>query len=77
MIPYDERKPMDPSGIRVGTPALTTRGMKTDEMGRIAGWMLQVLRNPADESLATRIRGEVRQLCRHFPVPAVRIEGQV
>ena len=45
MIPYDERKPMDPSGIRVGTPALTTRGMGTAEMRRIAGWMLQVLRN--------------------------------
>jgi glycine hydroxymethyltransferase len=74
MIPYDERKPMDPSGIRVGTPALTTRGMKTEEMRRIAGWMLQVLKNPDDEPLATRIRGEVRELCRHFPVPAARIE---
>jgi glycine hydroxymethyltransferase len=73
MIPYDERKPMDPSGIRVGTPALTTRGMKTDEMRRIAGWMLQVLKNPDDESLATRIRGEVRELCKHFPVPAAQI----
>jgi glycine hydroxymethyltransferase len=73
MIPYDERKPMDPSGIRVGTPALTTRGMGVDEMRRIAGWMLQVLRNPADESLATRIRGEVTELCKHFPVPAARL----
>jgi glycine hydroxymethyltransferase len=73
MIPYDERKPMDPSGIRVGTPALTTRGMGTDEMRRIAGWMLEVLRSPADESLATRIRGEVRELCKQFPVPAARL----
>ncbi len=73
MIPYDERKPMDPSGIRVGTPALTTRGMGVAEMRRIAGWMLEVLRDPANESLATRIRGEVRELCKHFPVPAARM----
>jgi glycine hydroxymethyltransferase len=70
MIPYDERKPMDPSGIRVGTPALTTRGMGSGEMRRVAEWMLSVLRNPADELLGTRIRGEVRELCKQFPVPA-------
>jgi glycine hydroxymethyltransferase len=74
MIPYDERKPLDPSGIRVGTPALTTRGMGTGEMGRIADWMLSVLRNPADEALATRIRGEVREMCKQFPVPAARVK---
>jgi glycine hydroxymethyltransferase len=73
MIPYDERKPMDPSGIRVGTPALTTRGMGTSEMQRVAGWMLAVLRSPADEALLQRIGGEVRELCKHFPVPAARL----
>jgi glycine hydroxymethyltransferase len=73
MIPYDERKPMDPSGIRIGTPALTTRGMGPQEMKRIAGWMLAALASPDDEPLHTRIRGEVRDLCRHFPVPAARI----
>ncbi|HND54885.1 MAG TPA: serine hydroxymethyltransferase, partial [Pirellulaceae bacterium] len=70
MIPYDERKPMDPSGVRVGTPALTTRGMGTDEMKRIGAWMLDALRNPSDAERLARIRGEISELCRHFPVPA-------
>ena len=69
MIPFDQRKPMDPSGIRIGTPALTTRGLGRREMQSIGGWILQVLKAPDDESLAKRIRGEVLQLCRQFPVP--------
>ena len=69
MIPFDQRKPMDPSGIRIGTPALTTRGMGTDEMRRVGGWILQVLRSPDDQSLLQNIRGQVAELCRHFPVP--------
>jgi glycine hydroxymethyltransferase len=69
MIPFDQRKPMDPSGIRLGTPALTTRGMGHDEMRRIGGWILETLRSPEDESLAARIRHEVGDLCRQFPVP--------
>jgi glycine hydroxymethyltransferase len=70
MIPYDERKPLDPSGIRIGTPALTTRGMGMDEMSRIGGWIVQILRSPDDAGLAERIRGEVRELCDSFPVPS-------
>ncbi len=73
MIPYDERKPMDPSGIRIGTPALTTRGMGIDEMKRIGGWILEILKSPEDEALAGRIRGEVKHLCESFPVPAARL----
>ncbi|HEX7376486.1 MAG TPA: serine hydroxymethyltransferase [Pirellulales bacterium] len=70
MIPYDERKPLDPSGIRIGTPALTTRGMGVDEMRRIGDWMVEVLRSPDDAPLLARVRGQVSDLCQSFPVPA-------
>jgi glycine hydroxymethyltransferase len=74
LIPFDERKPRDPSGVRIGTPALTTRGMGTEQMRTIGGWMLQSLRSPEDAGLHEKIRGEVRDLCTHFPVPAARGE---
>ncbi len=73
MIPYDERKPMDPSGIRLGTPALTTRGMGTDEMKRIATWILQVLKNPGDAALVETTKREVAELAEQFPAPAARL----
>jgi len=69
MIPFDTRKPMDPSGIRVGTPALTTRGMGPDEMRRIGGWILGALQHPDDAARHERIRGEVVDLFSHFPAP--------
>jgi glycine hydroxymethyltransferase len=69
MIPFDRRKPLDPSGIRIGTPALTTRGMGCDEMRQIGGWILEVLKSPGDEKLIARVRGAVGELCRQFPVP--------
>lgn len=70
MIPFDERKPMDPSGIRVGTPALTTRGMGCDQMRAIGGMILDILRTPDDETLAERVRGQVAELCKQYPVPS-------
>jgi glycine hydroxymethyltransferase len=69
MIPFDQRKPMDPSGIRIGTPALTTRGMGVDEMRRIGGWIVEVLRSPEDEVLLQNIHDQVAELCRQFSVP--------
>jgi glycine hydroxymethyltransferase len=72
MIPYDPRKPMDPSGIRIGTPALTTRGMGPGEMRKVANWIIQALKGASDEAALAKIRREVLELCQQFPVPAAR-----
>jgi len=71
LIPFDERKPMDPSGIRIGTPALTTRGMGVGEMRQIGEWIIAALRAQDDDEALVRIRGEVSELCSHFPVPGI------
>jgi glycine hydroxymethyltransferase len=70
-IPFDPRPPMDPSGVRVGTPALTTRGMKEAEMRQIAQWITTVLANPDDEKRLQKIRGDIQSFCQQFPVPTV------
>jgi len=68
VIPDDPRSPMDPSGIRIGTPAATTRGMKEEEMKIIAGWINEALENPGDEKMLKRMRREVKALCKKFPI---------
>jgi len=68
-IPFDTRPPLDPSGIRIGTPALTTRGMKEPEMRLIAGWIGQVLWSPGDKGVQEKISGEARELGKQFPAP--------
>lgn len=73
MIPFDQRKPLDPSGIRIGTPALTTRGLGVTQMAEIGGWICQALKNPDDESLISTIRSRVSDMCQHFPVPAAAV----
>ncbi|MBE0603823.1 MAG: ribose 5-phosphate isomerase B [Deltaproteobacteria bacterium] len=74
-VPFETRSPFVTSGIRIGTPALTTRGMKEREMERIGGWIADVLASPADETLRKRVSAEVRTLCRSFPLYAERLEG--
>lgn len=68
VVPDDPRGPMDPSGIRIGVPALTTRGMKEHEMKVIARWIDAVLRSEGDTRVLGKIRSAVKQLCRQFPV---------
>src|SRR6202046_2281790 len=71
-IPYDKNPPLKPSGIRIGTPALTTRGMKEAEMRTIAAWIVSALDKRNDDAALTRIRGEVAELANQFPLYAWR-----
>jgi glycine hydroxymethyltransferase len=70
-IPYDPQPPAKASGIRVGTPAVTTRGFKEEDMDTIARMMSEVLRSPADEQVKERVSREVLELCARFPVPGI------
>lgn len=69
MIPDDTRKPMDPSGLRIGVPAITTRGMKEREIRIIAGWINQAIENHTDVKVLNKLSGEVVKLCKKFPLP--------
>lgn len=69
MIPFDPRKPLDPSGIRLGTPALTTRGMKQAEMKQVARWITEVLVSGGDAAVTARVKAGVLELSKQFPAP--------
>jgi glycine hydroxymethyltransferase len=71
-VPFDPRKPFDPSGLRIGTPAVTSRGMGKAEMGKLAEWIDRVVANAADEATIQKVAGEVRELCSKFPAPGLR-----
>ncbi len=77
-IPFDTNPPLKPSGIRIGTPALTTRGMKEDEMRQVGHWIAQALNNRTDAQVLGKIRREVLQLCEAFPLyPERRAKAMV
>ena len=67
-VPFDERSPFVTSGIRIGTPAVTTRGMKENEMVKIGEFIVEVLKNPSDETVKNDIKQEVHALCAKFPL---------
>jgi glycine hydroxymethyltransferase len=71
VIPDDPRPPLRPSGLRLGTPACTTRGMGEDDMGRIAHWIVKTLRHPKDAAAVEATREEVKATCRRYPVPGI------
>ncbi len=70
-VPFDERKPFNPSGIRLGTPAITSRGMKEDEMRLIAHWMHLIATNMGKPEVEEEIKKEVEALCNQFPAPGL------
>ena len=73
MVPGDHRKPFVTSGVRLGTPALTSMGMEEPEMDRVAAWIDTICRNMENlEATAKKVRGEVAELCAQFPVPGIR-----
>lgn len=71
VIPDDPNPPLRPSGIRLGTPAATTRGMREHEMRLLAGWIVEVLRAPSDEATLARVREQVERACASFAVPGL------
>jgi glycine hydroxymethyltransferase len=72
-VPFDPRKPFSPSGLRLGTPSITSRGMKEGDMDAIAGWIDEVIAHVDDETVAARVCSEVREFCHNFPAPGLPI----
>jgi glycine hydroxymethyltransferase len=72
-VPFDTRSPFVTSGVRIGTPASTTRGLKEKEMRQIGAWIDEALQNLENEKVLARIRGEIRELCQQFPLYAHRL----
>ncbi|HEX6275990.1 MAG TPA: serine hydroxymethyltransferase [Polyangiaceae bacterium] len=74
-VPFDPRKPFDPSGLRIGTPAITSRGMREPEMAKTAAWIDEVVKAPEDEKTIARVASEIRELCKGFPAPGIPVAG--
>ena len=75
-VPFETRSPFITSGVRIGTPAITTRGMAEPEMAQIARWIAEVLRHRDDDSTLARVKGQVRELCGRFPFYAHRLQDE-
>jgi len=73
-IPNDPRRPFSPSGLRIGSPSVTSRGMGPAEMRQIGAWLEEVVANVEDEEVLEKVSQEVRELCLAFPAPGIRIE---
>jgi glycine hydroxymethyltransferase len=74
-IPFDTRKPFDPSGLRIGTPAITSRGFGASEMKAVGNWIADVIEHPDDEALLTRTASAVKELCDKFPAPGIDLSS--
>ena len=74
-IPFDKNPPAVCSGVRLGTPALTTRGMKEEQMKQIGLWIVEALQHAQDSSRLDKIRGQVGELCQQFPLYASRVQA--
>ena len=72
-IPFDPRKPFDPSGLRIGTPSITSRGMREGDMVKIAAWIDRVLGVADDQQALHKIRAEIAEFCNGFPAPGIRV----
>jgi glycine hydroxymethyltransferase len=76
MVPFDTRKAMETSGIRVGTPALTTRGLKEAEMLKVAAWFDAAVQAKGDAAALERIRAEVAEFTKGYPLPHLKVEAE-
>ena len=74
-VPFDPRKPFDPSGLRIGTPSIASRGMTPKDMPKIAEWIDRAITNAGDDAALAAIRAEIKEFCRDFPAPGIRVQG--
>jgi glycine hydroxymethyltransferase len=75
-IPFDPLPPMKAGGIRLGTPSLTTRGMREAEMDQVGAWIAEVLGHIGDTGVEQRVRNQVRELAERFPIYEARVKGR-